>query len=95
MFVEQLLILKYRGGAPSVQRAYVLAYLAAEAGAVGPTKNLGCRPAARHFQRRIDHFTLFKGESDRNYDVRVPRHDWLENDRRGDGDSIRPSARVD
>ena len=59
----------------------VFAYLAAEAGAVGPAKELGCRPAAGHFQRRIDDFTLFKVESERSYDVRVPGHDRLENDR--------------
>ena len=56
MFGEQLLKLKYRG-ALSAKSVCVLAYLAAEAGAVGPAKELGCRPAAGHFQRRIDDFT--------------------------------------
>ena len=51
-------------------------YLAAEAGAVGPAKDLGCR-----FQRSIDGFTLFTGESKRNYDFQLPGHDWLETDR--------------
>ena len=62
---------------------------------VGPAKELGCRPAAGHFQRRIDDFTLFKVESERTYDVRVAGHDRLENDRGCDGDSVCPSARVD
>ena len=44
-------------------------------------KRLGCRPAAGHFQRRIDDFTLFKVESQRTYDVRVPGDDRLDNDR--------------
>ena len=74
MFVEQLLKLKYRG-------VCILAYLAAGAGAVGPAKEVGCRPAAGHFQRRIDDFTLLKVESERTYDVQVPGHDRLENDR--------------
>ena len=79
MFVEKLLKLKYRGTL-SAKSVCILAYLAAEAGAVGPAKELGCRPAAEHFQRRIGDFTLFKVESDRSYDVRVPGHDRLEND---------------
>ena len=53
MFVEQLLKLKYRGTL-SAKSVCVLAYLAAEAEAVGPAKELGCRPAAGHFQGRID-----------------------------------------
>ena len=64
-----------------------LGYLAAEAGAVGPAKDLGCRLAAVHFQRRIDDFTFFKVESERTCHVRVPGHDRLETDR--------VSARVD
>ena len=80
IFVEQLLMLKYRGtfGAESV---CVFEYLAAEPGAVGPAKELGCRLATGHFQKKIDDFTLFSGESERTYDVRVPKHDRLENDR--------------
>ena len=80
MFVEQLLKLKYRGTL-SAKSVCILAYLAAGAGAVGPAKDVGCRPAAGHFQRRIDDSTLFKVEPERTYDVRVPRHDRLENDR--------------
>ena len=80
MFVEQLLKLKYRGTL-SAKSVCILADLAAEAGALGPAKELGCRPAAVHFQRRIDDFTLFKVESQRTYDVWIPGHDWLENDR--------------
>ena len=78
MFVEQLLKLEYHGTL-SAKSVCVLAYLPASAGAVGPAKELGCRPAAGHFQRRIDDFTLFKVESERTYDVRVPRPDRLEN----------------
>ena len=79
MFVEQLRELKSRGTL-SAKSVCILAYLAAEAGAVGPAKakELGCRPAAGHFQRRIDDFTLFKVESERSYDVWVPGHDRLE-----------------
>ena len=80
MFVEQLLKLEYRGTL-SAKSVCILAYLAVEAGAVGPAKELGCRPAAGHFQRRIDDFTLFKVESERTNDVRVPGHDRRENER--------------
>ena len=79
MLVEQLLKPKYRGTL-TAKSVCIMAYLAAEAGAVGPAKELGCRHAAVHFQRRIDDFTLVKVEFERTYDVRVPGHDRLEND---------------
>ena len=74
MFVVQLVKLKYRGTL-SAKSVCVLAYLAAESGAVGPAKELGCRLAAVHFQRKIDDFTLFIVESERTCDV---RHESLE-----------------
>ena len=68
-----------------MQRAFCilayLPYLAAQTDAVGPAREFGCRHAVGHFQRRIDDFTLFKVEFERIYDVRVPGHDRLENDR--------------
>ena len=47
------------------------------------------------FQRKIDDFTLFKVESERTYDVRVPGHDRLDNDRVVTEIPFCPSARVD
>ena len=57
-----------------MHKVCVLVCLAAEAGDVSPAKDLSCRPAAGHFQRRIDDFTVFRGD----HDVLDPR---LENDR--------------
>ena len=79
MCVEQLLMLKYRCTL-SAKSLRVLASLAADAGAGGPTKDLGCRRAGWHCRKRIDDFTLFKKETERNYDVQVPGNDRLEND---------------
>ena len=74
MFVEQLLTLNYRGTL-SAKSVCVLAYFAVEAGAVGPAEDLGCRPAAGHFHHPLQRRTR------RNFVVRVPGHDGLENDR--------------